>query len=259
MDEPKKSLGQHWLTDTQALEAIAETAEIKPKDTVLEIGPGLGHLTDYLLGQARHVVAVEIDADLIGELRARFAGQNLTLHRADILKFDLSELPAAYKVVANLPYYLTSQVLRRLSEAANPPGLMVLLVQQEVAQRLSAKPGQMSLLAVSVQLYYETELGIAVPAKLFDPPPKVDSQVITLRRRAKPLFPGLDTRKFFRIVKAGFSERRKMLRSSLSGGLAISKVEADRLLEHAGIKPTTRAQELSLKDWHLIYQSWTAS
>lgn len=252
---PKKSLGQHWLTDIEALEAIAELAEIKPTDTVLEIGPGLGHLTNYLARQAAHVIAIEKDEELAAKLQGKFSGRPVQIIADDILKFDLSQLPAGYKAVANIPYYLTSNLLRILSESPNPPKLMVLLVQQEVAERICADPGQMSLLAVSVQLYYECRLGIRVSADKFDPPPKVDSQVVVLTRHDKPLFKSLDTAKFFRLVKAGFSERRKKLRSSLAGGLELAKPEVDKLLTVAGIDGELRAQNLSLQDWHRIYQN----
>src|SRR3989344_67992 len=250
----KKRLGQHWLTDTQALEAIVECAEIDRGDTVLEIGPGLGNLTEYLIGQAGHVVAVELDESLSRRLAQMFIGRTFTLHMGDILKFDLTSLPQAYKVVANIPYYLTSNLLRVLSESSNPPKMIVLLVQKEVAERICAKPGKMSLLSVSVQLYYDTEKGIVVPAKLFEPPPKVDSQVVILKRHNKPVFHDLDTKRFFRLVKAGFAGRRKKLRSSLAGGLKISKKQAEELLKKAKINPDKRAQELSLEDWHRIYE-----
>jgi 16S rRNA (adenine1518-N6/adenine1519-N6)-dimethyltransferase len=253
--QPKKSLGQHWLTDIQALEAIAEAAEIKRTDTVLEVGPGLGHLTHYLMSQSSHVVAVELDTRLAAELAKKFAGRNLSVHEADILKFDLTQLPESYKVVANIPYYLTSNLLRVLAESSNPPKLMVLLVQKEVAQRIIAKPGQMNLLAISVQLFYETAAGLVVPAALFEPPPKVDSQVVVLNRRSKPLFHDLETKRFFRLVKAGFAERRKKLRGSLSGGLGIPKGQADELLKRAGIDGGRRAQELSLQEWYKLYKN----
>ncbi|HVO86577.1 MAG TPA: 16S rRNA (adenine(1518)-N(6)/adenine(1519)-N(6))-dimethyltransferase RsmA [Candidatus Binatia bacterium] len=255
MTTPKKSLGQHWLDDVEALEAITEYAEIRHTDTVLEIGPGLGSLTSYLVGQAKHVIAIELDEQLAKALPGRVPASNLQVIRADILRFNLEELPTNYKVVANIPYYLTSNLLRHLSESANPPHLMVLLVQEEVAKRICAQPGQMSVLGVSVQLYYEAELGIKLPAELFDPPPKVDSQVVILTRHSKPLFHELDTKRFFRVVKAGFSERRKKLRGSLSGGLGITKDQADRLLKEAGVSGDLRAQELSLQDWHKIYLS----
>jgi len=249
-----KSLGQHWLDDTESLEAITEYAQIKSSDTVLEIGPGLGSLTRYLVNQARHVIAVELDQELAAQLPVRVPAGNLNVAQADIMSFNLDELPAGYKVVANIPYYLTSNLLRRLAEAANPPKLMVLLVQKEVAERICAAPGQMSLLGVSVQLYYRAELGMVVSRKLFAPPPKVDSQAVILTRHTKPLFKELDSQKFFQLVKAGFSERRKKLRGSLSGGLGISKAEADQLLEKAGINGDLRAQNLTLQEWHNIYK-----
>ncbi len=256
MDKPKKSLGQHWLANTQALEAIAEAAEIKKTDTVLEIGPGLGHLTHYLLGQAAHVVAVEFDAKLSDKLAKKFAGHNLSVHSDDILKFDLTKLPQSYKVVANIPYYLTSNLLRVLAESSNPPYMMVLLVQKEVAQRIAAKPGQMSLLSISVQVYYAVELNLIVPAGLFEPPPKVDSQVVILRRHIKPLFHDMDNDKFFRIVKAGYAGRRKKLRSSLAAGLRISVKQAEELLNKAGIDPNLRAQNLRLLDWYNLHKNY---
>lgn len=256
MAEPKKSLGQHWLTDIEALEAIAEAAEIKPTDTILEIGPGLGHLTHYLVRQARHVIAVEKDEDLARNLKKSFKGSLLQVIAADILKFDLNSLPASYKVVANIPYYLTSNLLRSLSESANPPHMMVLLVQQEVAERICAQAGDMSILAISVQLFYNCQPGVRVPADKFTPPPKVDSQAVVLTRHAKPLFKELDTEKFFRVVKAGFSEKRKKLRGSLAGGLHLSKAEADELLKKAGIDGNLRAQNLSLQDWCKLYQNF---
>jgi len=253
MDQPKKSLGQHWLNDTSALEAITEAAEIKPTDTVLEVGPGLGTLTQHLVRQAQHVVAVEFDEKLAATLPQRISAKNLRVIQADILHFNLEDLPTHYKVVANIPYYLTSNLLRHLSESLNPPYLMVLLLQKEVAQRVAAGPGQMSLLSVSVQLFYRAELGLQLPAELFTPPPKVDSQVVILRRHAKPLFKDLDDKVFFRLVKAGFSERRKKLRSSLSAGLNITKDEADRLLNRSEINGDLRAQNLSLEQWHRLY------
>ncbi len=248
----KKSLGQHWLTDPQVLEAIAEYGEIEKHDTVLEIGPGLGTLTEKLLQQAGHVIAVEIDRDLAGNLSKKQA-DNLMVVQGDVLKFDLTQLPVGYKVVANIPYYLTSNLIKVLSESVNPPTIMVLLVQKEVAQRIAAHPGQMSILAVSAQLYHKTELGTVVPAEMFDPPPKVDSQVIILTKHSHPLFKDLDTKLFFKLVKAGFSTKRKKLISSLAGGLNLSKPQVNLMLENAKIDPNLRAQNLSLTDWHAIY------
>lgn len=251
---PKKSLGQHWLHDELSLVAMVQSGMVNDQDTVVEIGPGLGTLTKYLVDNAKEVIALEFDQDLARQLPGRLPNKNLQTIHADCLTYNYSELPAGYKVVANIPYYLTSNLLRVLSEAPNPPAVITLLVQKEVAERVAAVPGDMSLLSVSVQLYYQATLGELVPAILFTPPPKVDSQIITLVRREEPLFPNLDTKKFFRVVKAGFAQRRKKLRSSLSAGLRISKDEATELLEKAQIDPNCRPQELSLEQWHSLYE-----
>lgn len=253
MEFQKKSLGQHWLTDEPTLAYIASQADLSPNDTVLEIGPGLGSLTTHLAKAAGNVLAIELDDNLAAMLPERVTAKNLDVLQGDILKYDLTQLPARYKVVANIPYYLTSNLIRILSESRNPPDMMVLLIQKEVAQRIGASPGAMSLLAVSVQLYYEVSLGEVIPAKLFSPPPKVDSQVLILNRRPKPLFKNLDTEDFFRVVKAGFSEKRKKLRSSLAGGLRISKEQADNLLARADISGDLRAESLNLQQWHRLY------
>ncbi len=255
--QAKKSLGQHWLKDQQTLEAIAEYGEIKKTDTVLEVGPGLGTLTQYLTRQASHVVAVEVDEKLATKL-STIAPSNLSIVRGDILEFDLNSLPEAYKVVANIPYYLTNKLVRTFAESVNSPRLMVLLVQKEVAQRLCASPGQMSLLSVSAQLYYQVLPGIVVSAEKFEPPPKVDSQVVVFRKHNKPLFDELDSNLFFRIVKAGFSAKRKKLRSSLGGGLSLTKQQTANMLNLAGVSPDLRAQNLSLRDWYDLYQAWKA-
>lgn len=249
---PNKSLGQHWLHDRLILEAIADCGELGKEDTVLEIGPGLGTLTSILLKRAKEVVAVEFDSELASKLPGQFPGTALTVHNEDILRFDLASLPVDYKVIANVPYYITSKIVQLLSEAANPPALAVLLIQKEVAERIAAPAGDMSILAVAAQLYHEVALGPVVPAHYFTPPPKVDSQVVILRRRQAALFPDIDTKSFFRVVKAGFSAKRKKLRSSLSGGLGISKVEAERLLHVSRINPDLRAEDLTLDDWYRL-------
>ena len=246
---PKKSLGQHWLKDPEILADIAEAAELTGDDVVLEIGPGLGTLTSRLLARANSVTAVEFDADLARKLPGQFPGKKLTVVNQDILQFDLNQLPKNYKVVANVPYYITSKIVEKLMTAENKPSIAVLLVQKEVAERIAAAAGNMSILSVSVQIFAEAELDIEVPRQFFTPPPKVDSQVVVLRTRDDPLITPEDQRDFFRIVKAGFSAKRKKLRSSLSGGLGIDKSVAEELLKNAGISPDARAEDLAIEDW----------
>ncbi len=257
MAGPKKSLGQHWLKDPEILAEIAEAAELEGDDVVLEIGPGLGTLTSRLLARAGRVVAVEFDADLARKLPGQFPGKNLEVINQDILQFDLRQLPAGYKVVANVPYYITSKIVEKLMIAENKPSLAVLLVQKEVAQRIAAEPGQMSILAISAQIFAEAELDIEVPRQFFTPPPKVDSQLVVLKTRQQPLVAKDDEKAFFRLVKAGFSAKRKKLRSSLSAGLALSKLEAEQLLKKAGINPEQRAEDLSIDDWRRLFSVWS--
>ena len=249
---PKKELGQHWLRDPEILAEIAEVAELGKDDVVLEIGPGLGTLTSRLLARAQRVVAVEFDADLARKLPGQFPGKNLDVINEDILQFDLNQLPTGYKVVANVPYYITSKIVEKLMTAENKPSLAVLLVQKEVAERIAAEPGEMSILAVSAQLFAQAKLDIEVPRQFFAPPPKVDSQVVILRTRTEPLVDSEDQKDFFRIVKAGFSAKRKKLRSSLSGGLGVSKASAEQLLKKANISPDVRAEDLAIDDWQRL-------
>lgn len=255
---PNKNLGQHWLHDVAVLSQICDAADISADDTVLEIGPGLGTLTLELAERAKQVIAVEFDPQLARDLPSRVPLPNVAVIHADILHFDFSQLPAEYKVVANVPYYITSKITRLLMELPNPPQIATLLVQKEVAERMAAQPGDMSILAVAVQFYSEAVLGPVVPAELFTPPPKVDSQVITLKRRPAPLFPDVDTKLFFRVVRAGFGEKRKKLRNSLSGGLHLDKSAVDELLAQAHISPEARAEELSLNQWHQLVTTYGA-
>jgi 16S rRNA (adenine1518-N6/adenine1519-N6)-dimethyltransferase len=246
---PNKALGQHWLKDRLTLETIADCAALTPDDTVLEIGPGLGTLTSVLLSRAKQVVAVEFDPELARKLPGQFPGKNLLVQHADILSFDLTTLPSDYKVVANVPYYITSKIVQLLMTSANKPSVAVLLVQKEVAERLAARPGDMSILAISAQVFAEVSLSDEVPAELFTPPPKVDSQIVVLKTRSRSLLDNIDEKKFFRVVRAGFSAKRKKLRSSLSGGLGISKEQAETLLRGASIDPNVRAESLTIDDW----------
>jgi 16S rRNA (adenine1518-N6/adenine1519-N6)-dimethyltransferase len=251
---PKKSLGQHWLNDEQILEEICSLGDITKDDLILEIGPGLGSLTKLLTDKAKAVIAIEIDSLLSSRLLARVHVENLTVINESILKYDLTKLPADYKVIANIPYYLTSNLLRLLSETSNPPSRIVLLVQKEVAERVCAKPGSMSLLSVTTQFYWEASLQLIVKAINFTPPPKVDSQVILLKRRQEFMFKDIDTKKFFRLVRVGFSARRKTLHNSLSNGFREDKGVINEILIDALIDPTTRPQMLGLEQWYEIYK-----
>lgn len=261
----KKSLGQNLLIDTAHLARIADAAELTKEDTVLEIGPGLGALTHLLAERAGRVVAVELDQRLIPILREQFADQpHVSFVHGDILELSpagliQAQLPAetgaasaatAYKVVANLPYYITSAALRHILELADVrPTLAVVLVQREVAQRMIAQPGDMSLLAVGVQFYARPRALHSVPAGAFLPRPKVDSSVVRLDLHEQPAVPDVDPTQFFRIVRAGFGQRRKQLRNSLSAGLSCKKEDADLWLNAAGVDPSRRAQTLSIAEW----------
>lgn len=258
MSEPraKKSLGQHWLSDAPTLMAMCEAANVTVEDTVLEIGPGLGTLTEVLVKRARQVIAVEFDERLAKELAARVPAENLQVVSQDILSLDLTTLPPDYKVAANIPYYLTSNLIRVLSETSNPPRAAALLVQKEVAERVAAAPGAMSLLSVTAQFYWQVSLGRVVPAGLFEPPPKVDSQILIMQHRPEPLFKDVEPRQFFRLAKAGFAQRRKTLLNSIGSGLNLNREAARQLLEAASIVPGRRAQTLSLQEWHQLYLAW---
>lgn len=253
--QPNKSLGQNFLFDADILSTIAGYGELTKSDVVLEIGPGLGTLTAQLCRQAGRVVAVEYDQNLASQLTDNVTKSlghkpdNLEIINDDILRFNIAKLPANYKVVANIPYNITSKIIEKLWSGDNQPSAAVLLVQREVAERLAAEPGRLSVLAISVQIFSAVSLGIVVPAELFTPVPKVDSQVVIMHRRPQPLINPGQLEQFFYVVKAGFSEKRKKLRSSLAVGLRTNKAEAERLLAEANIDPNKRAQELSIDDW----------
>ncbi len=249
----KKELGQHWLRDENILSAIVEAGQVSEIDYVLEIGPGEGTLTEKLMETGAQVQSLEFDSELLPGLRQKFANcEKVAITEGDIRNFDYLSLPVGYKIVANIPYYLTSNLIRAISETMNPPALAVLLIQKEVAQRLCATAGDMSILAATAQFYFECVLDIEVPAAYFTPPPKVDSQVVVLKRRTQKLF-DVDERRFFRLIKAGFSGKRKTLRNSLSGGLAVDKVEVETLLKNANIDQGKRPQELTMDEWHQLY------
>ena len=247
-----KSLGQNFLQDPAALERITAAAEIRPTDTVLEVGPGLGALTRHLAAAAKHVIAVELDSRLLPALRETLSGYtNIEIIQGDMLKLSPAEIvPVSdYLVVANIPYYITSALLRHLLETAPRPRRVVLTVQKEVAERICAAPGDMSLLALSVQVYGQPRVAAIIPAGAFHPAPKVDSAVVRIDLTPAPFIPYtlLDT--FFALAKAGFSQRRKQLRNSLSAGMRKSPAEIEETLRAAGIDPQRRAETLSLEEW----------
>lgn len=250
-----KGLGQNFLQDPIALDKIVAAAEVQQTDTVLEIGPGLGSLTRYLAVSAKEVVAVELDPNLLPPLKAVLSPyRNVHVIQGDILKISQKDLIAEkdYIVVANIPYYITSAVIRHLLENQPKPRRIVLTVQKEVAQRICAEPGDMSLLALSVQVYGQTRIAAHIPADAFFPAPKVDSAVLVVDIYSSPLIRKelLDT--FFKLIKAGFSQKRKTLRNSLSSGLHISPAEAADLLTSANIDPQRRAETLSIQEWETL-------
>jgi len=250
---PDKHLGQNFLVDHFFLNQIVEIAQIESDDVVLEIGPGVGNLTRLLASQARYVVAVEIDESLIPPIKEMLAPyKNVQIIQGDILRCDIPKLlPEVmnYLVVANIPYYITSPLIRQILEAKIPPKRMVLTVQQEVAERICAQPGDMSLLALSVQIYGDPAIIIHIPATAFYPNPKVASMVIRIDPYPNPLISTQELPVFFRLAKAGFSQKRKKLRNSLSGGMRWKVQEADQLLAKANIDPQRRAESLSIPEW----------
>lgn len=253
LPETKKSLGQHWLSDELILDEIIEFAGANEAPCVLEIGPGPGVLTEALALVSPRVVAVELDHALAEKLQAKQLS-GVDVIEADILDFDLRsiELASDYHVVANVPYYITSKIIRVLTTQPETPARITLLVQKEVAERIAADAGQHSLLSLSVQLFGVVTLGPVVEAKYFEPPPKVDSQTIRIDRHDKPVI-DVDEKKFFTLLRAGFGEKRKKLINSLSGGLQQPKDELQQLFVEVGLKPTIRAQELSLQEWEKLY------
>ena len=247
-----KSLGQNFLQDVSALENIALAAEIQEDDCVLEIGPGLGSLTRYLAVSAKEVTAIELDPDMLAPLRAVLTPhQNVRVVHGDILKTAVSEIvhKADYLVVANIPYYITSAVIRHLLESDPKPRRIVLTIQKEVAERICAKPGDLSLLALSVQVYGKPSIAAIIPADSFHPAPKVDSAILRIDIYPEPLIPKDLLKTFFSLIKAGFSQKRKTLRNSLSSGLHIKTTESEALLTSAGIDFMRRAETLSIEEW----------
>lgn len=253
--KPRKALGQNFLVDRRALEHIVTAAELSPGDTVLEVGPGVGQLTRLLAAAAGRVIAVELDPRMVAVLRQELADRpNVEVVEGDILALDPAALSGGrpYKVVANLPYYITSAAVRHLLEAQPPPSLLVLTVQREVAERMTAAPGDMSLLAVSVQFYGHPRRVARIAAGAFYPRPKVDSAVVRIDVYAEPAVQVPDRQRFFQVVRAGFGQRRKQLRNSLAAGLHLPAERVEAALYRAGIAPQRRAETLSLEEWEAL-------
>lgn len=256
---PNKKLGQNFLSDPNILMKIITAAEITKKDRVLEIGSGLGSLTRYMAVSARSVTAVEIDKKLfpiLSTLLSMFP--NVTLIQGDMLELDPYILMenSGYLVVANIPYYITSALIRHLLESTCQPSRIVLTVQNEVAQRICAADDDYSLLALSVQVYGRPEIIFRIPAGAFYPSPKVDSAVVRIDLYPKPIIPASDLNIFFRLIKAGFSQKRKTLRNSLSSGLKLSPAVVEDWLKLNTIDPMRRAETLALEEWQTLTETY---
>jgi len=267
--QARKSLGQHFLIDEEVLKLVTSAAELTSTDIVMEIGPGLGVLTRELVEQSGWVVAVELDSKLAAILEQSLASlNNVTIINEDILRIDPATLlqkqrakfppiigsPFSYKVVANLPYYITSPVLRHFLEASLKPQIIVVMVQKEVAEAIVAKPGQMSVLSISVQFYGEPTIISYVPAQCFYPAPEVDSAILKIKLYSQPAIEVTDRESFFELVRAGFSAPRKQIGNSLAQGLGLSKAEGLSLLGKVGIVPQRRAETLTLGEWAKLWQ-----
>lgn len=242
----KKELGQHWLKQQTYIEQIVDAVELTQDDIVLEIGPGQGDMTRILAARVKKVVAVEFDNVLIEILSKSNLPENVEVISSDIRNFDLDILPAGYKVVANIPYYLTGDIIRKLLYSDNRPSEIVLLVQKEVAERVAAKPGKLSVLGIAAQLVADISLGIVVPAEAFIPPPKVDSQAIVFKLLDEPRI-DVEPEKFLKLVKLAFSMKRKKLTNSLA-----SVENSKHILSELGLTDA-RPQELDFKQWSALY------
>lgn len=256
---PKKSLGQNFLIEPSGLRKVLSAAELQGDEQVLEIGAGLGSLTVLLAQNAREVIAIEIDQTLFPALQEAISQyKNVKTIHGDILDLDLTNLlnDEPFVVVANIPYYITSAIIRKLLEAQKRPTHMVLTIQKEVAERIIARDGKMSLLALSVQIYGKPELVATIPAGAFYPAPDVDSAVLKLSLYERALIEDANSDIFFKLATAGFSQKRKTLRNSLAAGLGISTQKSEALLAKAQIQPTRRAETLNLQEWQQLLAAY---
>ena len=256
--KPKKSLGQNFLRDSQVLQKIVDSADIVPDDFIIEIGPGEGVLTELLIKKAKQVIAIEIDNNLATLLEKKFSAEpNIKIINEDILKINFPKLLqdnniSNYKIVANIPYYITSPIMRLLLEQANQPTEIILTIQKEVAQRITAKAGALSILAVAIQYYSRPEFLFEVKKEAFFPVPKIDSGVIRLVPTRK--LRAEKDKHFFQIVRSGFSARRKTLVNNLANGLQLDKKIVEEKLKIAGLSPAIRAQELDVTTWEKLVE-----
>lgn len=260
--KPKKSLGQNFLIEPAGLNKVIEAADLTSTDEVLEIGAGLGSLTYLLAQSAKQVTAVEIDRAMLAPLREALAEfTNISIIEGDILELKPDELMQAqdYVVVANIPYYISSAIIRHLMEAQHRPKRVVLTVQKEVAERVLAKDGKMSLLSLSVQVFGQVSMAGVIPAGSFLPAPEVDSAVLKVELYPEPLIPFEQQQAFFRLAHAGFGQKRKTLRNSLSAGLALSGSEVEKILTNTGIDPRRRAETLTIVEWKRLTEAWLAN
>lgn len=252
----KRTMGQNFLVDKQALAQIVAAADIQPTDTIVEIGPGLGVLTAELSKRAGKVIAIEKDDKFADVLKTQYLNSNVEIVHQDALNFEPNTyglIAESYKLVANIPYNITSLIIRKFLEEEDKPEMMILLVQKEVAERIIAEPGDMSLLAVSVQFYAEVKIVAIVPKESFFPIPKVDSAIIKLKVKSQKH--KVQSREFFRIVKFGFAAKRKTLENNLSAGMHIKKDDARDIIKKAGFAPNIRAEGLSVLDWLKLFET----
>jgi 16S rRNA (adenine1518-N6/adenine1519-N6)-dimethyltransferase len=254
----KKSLGQNFLKDEEIITEILQVAEVGPEDHVFEIGPGTGVLTEKLLGKVAHVFAVELDHQLVKRLEEHFKeSQGFSILEGNVLEINLNEVLAQagcqngqYKVIANIPYYITAPIIRTLLSLRLRPKSLTLMVQKEVAERMTAKPGDMSLLSLMVQYYSDARIAILVPREAFDPVPAVESAVVQLI--PKRSFDPVADRKIFRFARAGFAARRKTLVNNLTSSFHLSREQLLKVLECMELPNDIRAQALSVEDWERL-------
>ena len=254
----RKSLGQNFLVDGGVRSRIVSAAELTTEDTVVEVGPGRGFLTRALAERAGSVVAVELDAALAAALEEK-ALPSVRVVCADAREIPIESLvgdSAPYKLVANLPYYAASPIIRRFLESRHKPGVMVVMVQREVARTMTAKQGKMGLLSVATQVYGRPRVVCHVPPRAFKPTPKVWSSVVRIDVYDAPMVPFDSAQGFFEVVRAGFSAPRKQIRNSLANGLDIPSARSERVLGEAGIDPSRRAQTLTVAEWGVLYDAW---